>query len=62
MTNKTPNPGSPEAVSQGCTCPRLDNGNGRGYLCDNGERFVIAGFCPLHGKDRDDGDQEFKAV
>lgn len=45
-----PAPGSPEAVSHGCTCPVLDNGYGRGYLGD-GERFgwVMDERCPLHG-------------
>lgn len=50
----TPNPGSPEAVAQGCLCPVLDNARGRGYL--GGVRdeagnvvFVQSGDCPLHG-------------
>lgn len=46
----TPAPGSPEAIAQGCTCPVLDNGHGKGYLGD-GERFgwVMSLDCPLHG-------------
>lgn len=46
----TPAPGSPEAIAQGCTCPVLDNGHGKGYLGD-GERFgwIISEDCPVHG-------------
>ena len=25
------NPGSPEAIKQGCTCPSMDNHNGKGF-------------------------------
>lgn len=51
-----PNPGSPEAAELGCTCPRLDNGLGRGYMGgvtdeDGSTVFVMAGDCPLHGFD-----------
>lgn len=46
----TPNPGSPEAVEQGCKCPRIDNRHGAGLCVIDGERLsVIAGDCPLHG-------------
>lgn len=49
-----PNPGSDEAITQGCRCPRMDNGYGRGYLGgmadDNGKPvFVVFGNCPMHG-------------
>lgn len=46
-----PNPGSDEAVKQGCLCPRMDNGFGRGvYQDDNGEwQFWINADCKLHG-------------
>ena len=30
MSDDKPNPGSQEAVDQGCTCPRIDNAWGRG--------------------------------
>jgi hypothetical protein len=40
-----PNPGSPEAVEQGCSCPVLDNAHGAGI--GNGS-FVFAAGCPLH--------------
>jgi hypothetical protein len=47
-----PNPGSAEAVVQGCTCPVLDNAHGLGYLGD-GKLFgwVHNSTCPLHGLD-----------
>ena len=31
-TNAVPNPGSPESVAKGCTCPRMDNAHGAGYM------------------------------
>lgn len=42
-----PNPGSDEALGQGCTCPVLDNGHGRHW------DMAFAGWvynmdCPLH--------------
>lgn len=55
----TPNPGSPAAVKLGCTCPRMDNAHGRGYLGGvkdpkTGETlFVISGSCPIHTDNRE---------
>ena len=46
-TTKTPNPGSDEAVEQGCTCPRMDNGYGKGYMGMEGV-FVYTENCPVH--------------
>ncbi len=44
---KKPKPGSDEAIEQGCTCPVLDNGHGRGSA--RGENiFWISGDCKLH--------------
>lgn len=45
-----PHPGSPEAVDQGCRCPIIDNGHGKGRG-GNGERFgwFMRQDCPLHG-------------
>ena len=42
-------PGSPEAIAMGCTCPRIDNGHGRGVGGD-GERhgWWITVACPMH--------------
>jgi hypothetical protein len=50
-----PNPGSPEAVAEGCTCPVSDNAHGRGagtMPSSNGlptRVFVFHSDCPLHG-------------
>lgn len=46
-TTAVPNPGSNEATAQGCTCPVIDNGHGRGY---HGQPhvFVYNEGCPLH--------------
>ena len=53
MENLDTPPGSDEAVKLGCTCPRMDNGYGLGYLGgvkdDNGETvYVVSGDCELH--------------
>lgn len=49
-----PNPGSPEAVRQGCKCPVIDNGHGAGYMGqhmpDGTPVFVFNVECPLHGE------------
>jgi hypothetical protein len=47
----TPNPGSREAVAQGCTCPVLDNHHGRGAYMDAAGllHFWFNLSCPLHG-------------
>lgn len=44
----TPNPGSDAAIALGCTCPRMDNGRGRGYMGVAG-LFVYLAACPVHG-------------
>lgn len=46
-----PNPGSIEAIEQGCTCPVFDNSHELGcYLDRDGKPlFWINGDCPLHG-------------
>lgn len=50
MTKK-PNPGSREAVSQGCECPIMDNNYGRGILDGTGGVvFYMSEDCPIHGK------------
>jgi hypothetical protein len=51
----TPPPGSDAAIDQGCTCPVLDNGRGRGYMGQPGV-FVMNAGCPLHGVDCLDGE------
>lgn len=52
MTDGTTNPGSDEAIAQGCKCPILDNarGKGSGYVNSEGSpQFWINADCPLHG-------------
>ena len=46
------NPGSLEAVKQGCLCAVFDNAHGRGYGGTSGKnaKFVKTGSCPFHGK------------
>ncbi len=45
-----PNPGSPEAVEQGCECPRSDNHHGEGFPYPGIENnvFWINEECPVH--------------
>lgn len=48
----TPNPGSDEAVKQGCLCPVIDNGRGKGAGVRNDDGtpiFWISSECPIHG-------------
>jgi hypothetical protein len=48
-------PGSDEAISNGCLCPRMDNSYGRGYMGgvkdpQTGDTvYVRRQDCPLHG-------------
>jgi len=41
-------PGSRAAIQAGCTCPVIDNRQGRGYMGIAGT-YVYSGDCPLHG-------------
>ena len=52
-----PNPGSPSAVAQGCTCPVYDNAHGAGRGKDEHGRvvYVMDWDCPLHGGGRGRG-------
>lgn len=45
------NPGSAEAVKNGCTCPIMDNCRGRGIPAGKGGEivFYMSENCPLHG-------------
>ena len=47
-----PNPGTPEAVALGCTCPVIDNGHGTGYRGWPGGEYIYSVNCPLHGIER----------
>lgn len=45
-----PNPGSEQALRQGCTCPVLDNNHGKGIVHGpKGVEFWTDENCPLHG-------------
>lgn len=45
-----PNPGSPEAVEQGCICAVMDNARGAGarFAEDGTPQFWVTQGCPLH--------------
>lgn len=52
----TPNPGSDEAVAQGCRCPRMETLRPTPYRAGSVDAdrsrwggWWIAGDCPLHG-------------
>jgi hypothetical protein len=50
-----PNPGSDEAIEQGCKCPVMDNRNGRGFPISSNEGELLIAFwmsreCPIHGQ------------
>lgn len=47
----TPNPGSDEAVAQGCACPVLDNNHGVFAPFGDGEdeEWFLSSECPIHG-------------
>lgn len=47
MTTPRPNPGSDEALDQGCTCPVLDNGRGRRAPYPPDGWWMTEG-CPVH--------------
>lgn len=57
MRNDIPNPGSPEAVAQGCKCAVMDNHCGRGYRGQSGV-FVVTASCPLHGNPQEAPDAD----
>lgn len=50
-----PNPGSDEAIKQGCTCPVLDNGRGNPEL-GRIRGFWIVDGCPVHTDSKLNGD------
>lgn len=58
MTTDTPPPGSDDAVALGCSCPREDNGFGRGAYggailgADGKPVYWQDSDCPLHGLGR----------
>lgn len=46
-----PNPGSDDALDEGCTCAVMDNHHGRGFMYKGERQFWVTSSCPLHGKD-----------
>ena len=51
LWDETPDPGSDDAVAEGCNCPVLDNHHGQGSgwaKADGKPAFWIAVNCPLH--------------
>ncbi len=48
--NKVLNPGSKEAIREGCLCPILDNRHGLGAYDGKDGTFWINENCPIHGK------------
>ena len=55
MTRYQHPPGHPQSVNDGCTCPVMDNGHGKGcgYVDVSGTPlFVFDMNCPLHGGDQ----------
>ena len=42
MEAKAPNPGSDDAIEQGCRCPVMDNAHGHGYLGRGRDMYVYA--------------------
>jgi hypothetical protein len=56
MTEREPDPGSDEAVEQGCLCPVMDNNHGRGSGypgAAGGATYWVNADCPLHGTNRE---------
>lgn len=49
---KPPNPGSKEALGQGCTCPVIDNNHGRFAPWPEDGWWIVEG-CPLHDVRKD---------
>ena len=46
---KDKTPGSNAAIAAGCTCPRIDNHYGYGFVVNGEQCFWRDGKCPLHG-------------
>ncbi|MCP3686208.1 MAG: hypothetical protein GY861_26475 [bacterium] len=44
----TPNPGTQEAIDQGCTCPVMDNHHGAGIPMGGETVFWHTKGCPIH--------------
>lgn len=44
-----PNPGSPDALAQGCTCPQLENHYGH-RAPHEPDTWLVAMNCPVHAR------------
>jgi len=42
------NPGSKQALLNGCTCAVMDNHHGEGFPYKGEQCFYISGGCPIH--------------
>lgn len=53
ITKVIPNPGSEEALNDGCVCPVIDNHYGKGFSYENDDtpHFWYTGGCPVHNPD-----------
>lgn len=49
LSNQVGNPGSKEAIEQGCTCPVMDNAHGKGVPQKGGVMLWQNEHCPIHG-------------
>ncbi len=52
IKEQIPNPGSDEALYQGCICPVMDNFHGQGWFFRGNRQFWIALDCPLHNPEK----------
>jgi hypothetical protein len=51
MTTRPPDPGSPDAIKEGCVCDPEANRHGKGVAMVGGiPWFTFKTECPLHGK------------
>lgn len=49
----TPNPGSPEAIKQGCTCPETAINYGEGIMMGGERLWWYTDNCPLHKQEQE---------
>ena len=56
----THNPGSAEAMLEGCTCPVIDNNHGWGYTGIGGGEsiFVYNCDCPYHNPEKEEEEDD----
>lgn len=47
-----PNPGSLEAVSNGCRCPMFDNNLGEGFSKEGKVMWAISDECEIHKEEK----------